>query len=316
MSFVVKAIIGKEYGSTVCQFEGRSEWKRIQRSQLQGALHEESDEQQNGSTEELMDDDDEIEEDNSTPESSTTGHVGHSRAVNSALKNAGFLSKTKFSQEKYLRKKHQKYSKEITMLKPSLRDFCEAGMTPVRADMAGSLLRFAGVRQGSVVGLVDDGIGIVTTGLLQRVCEIDRYVLGKATGTERAQCVFNLDNSPLTTVLNDLKDPNARFYDSLVIVNSGQAEASIEEVFDALNPKLKVSGTLVIYSCYIEPLLALVYKLRANPEEGQEIRFINVQLTEQMLREHEIVKERTHPIMKQSIALFRGFILSAIKVFV
>jgi hypothetical protein len=63
-------------------------------------------------------------------------------------------------------------------------------------------------------------------------------------------------------------------------------------------------------------LLALVYKLRANPEEGQEIRFINVQLTEQMLREHEIVKERTHPIMKQSIALFRGFILSAIKVFV
>jgi tRNA A58 N-methylase Trm61 len=99
-------------------------------------------------------------------------------------------------------------------------------------------------------------------------------------------------------------------------VNSGQAEATIEQVFEALNARLKVAGTLVIYSCYIEPLLELIYKLRADPIEGQETRYLNVQLTEQMLREHEIIKERTHPIMKQSIGLFKGFILSAIKVFV
>ena len=249
-------------------------------------------------------------------ETDTGAHSGHSRAIDSALNNPAFTQKTKFSQEKYLRKKHQKYSKEITMLKPSLKDFCDGGMVPVRADILGSITRFAGVRCGSVVGIVDDGVGIVTTALLQRECLIDRYVLGKATGTERAQCVFNLDKSPLLQNLTKLDDPAARYYDSLVIVNSGLAEASIREAFEALQKRLKIAGTLVIYSAYIEPLLSLVYELRQEPREDQDFRYLNVQLTEQMLREHEIVKERTHPIMKQSIGLFKGFVLSAIKVLV
>ena len=243
-------------------------------------------------------------------------HTGHSRAIDSALNNPAFSSKTKFSQEKYLRKKHQKYSKEITMLKPCLKDFCDGGMVPVRADMLGSIMRFTGAKAGSVVGIVDDGIGIVTTALLQRECLLDRFVLGKATGTERAQCVFNLDKSSLTRALTSLNDPTARVYDSIVIVNSGEAEASIDDVFRALEKRLKVAGTVVIYSAYIEPLLKLVYELRQEPKEGDVHRYLNVQLTEQMLREHEILKERTHPIMKQSIGLFKGFILSAIKVLV
>ena len=249
-------------------------------------------------------------------ESDPGKHSGHSRAIDSALNNPAFSQKTKFSQEKYLRKKHQKYSKEITMLKPSLKDFCDGGMVPVRADMLGSILRFAGVRCGSVVGIVDDGVGIVTTALLQRECLIDRFVLGKATGTERAQCVFNLDKSPLFQNLTSLEDSAARYYDSVIIVNSGLAEDSIQEAFEGLQKRLKVAGTLVIYSAYIEPLLSLVYELRREPTEDQEFRYLNVQLNEQMLREHEIVKERTHPIMKQSIGLFKGFILSAIKVLV
>jgi hypothetical protein len=305
-------VVGKKYGSTLCKSEQNGEWKRIQRSQVTGSLDKDDDAEVLDQTD--SDAEGNMKEGDSEPESSK--HAGHSRAIDSALNNAAFQSKTKFSQEKYLRKKHQKYSKEITMMKPCLKDFCDAGMVPVRADMLGSILRFSGVRAGSVVGIVDDGVGIVTTGLLQRECSIDRYVLGKATGTERAQCVFNLDKSPLTHNLTSLADPAARNYDSVIIVNSGQAETSIRETFDALQPRLKIAGTIVIYSAYIEPLLNLVCELRQEPTDGQEFRYLNVQLSEQMLREHEIVKERTHPIMKQSIGLFKGFILSAIKVFV
>ena len=307
----VKSIVGSKYGSTICKFDGRSDWTRIQRSQVTGSLDENPGDdcmECSGSDEDV----DTKDPEKSEPENGQ--HAGHSRAIDSALNNPAFSTKTKFSQEKYLRKKHQKYSKEITMLKPSLKDFCDGGMVPVRADMLGSIIRFAGVRAGSVVGIVDDGVGIVTTALLQRECLVDRYVLGKATGTERAQCIFNLDKSPLFQNLTRLDDPAARYYDSLVIINSGQAEASIRDTFDALQPRLKLAGTLVIYSAYIEPLLNLVYELREEPKENQEFRYLNVQLTEQMLREHEIVKERTHPIMKQSVGLFKGFILSAIKV--
>jgi tRNA (adenine58-N1)-methyltransferase non-catalytic subunit len=249
-------------------------------------------------------------------EDQETHETGHSRAAASAASNPAFLAKTKFSQEKYLRKKQKKYSKEVKLLKPCLKDFCESGIPPIRADMLGSLLRFSGANFGSTVAVVDDVFGIITAGFLQRGCNVERYVLGRATGQERAQCAFGLERSPNLFVHRSLTSDEAieSKYDSVAIAIATSAETTIQESFEALQGKLKLCGTLVCYSRTIEPLLALLYKLRENPVEGQETRFINVQLTEQMLREHEIVKERTHPIMTQSLGLFQGFLLSAIKV--
>ena len=249
-----------------------------------------------------------------TPDADESMHIGHVRAKNSALKSTTFLSKTRFSQEKYLRKKHEKYSREITLLKPTLLDFCESCPGEVRADVLGSVLRFAGVRHGSVCGVVDDTSGSLTTSLIQRGCSIDRYVLGRETGKEKAQCVFGLERSKQVTVFKDLADAPAKLYDALIVADTGSAEVSISGVFESLGGHIKLCGSFVAYSRTIEPLLAILSSLRKPPTDAQETRYINVQLTEQMLREHEILIDRTHPVMNQSANLFQGFVLSAVKV--
>lgn len=303
--FLAKVLVGKKYGSTLCSDPTSKTWVRVQRSQVSGAHDANETNESNMDSEESLE---EINEDLGVD----SMYEGHMRATRSALNSTTFLSKTTFSQEKYLRKKHDKYSKEVTVLKPTLLDFCESHPSDIRGDMLSSLLRFAGVRYGSVCGVIDDTNGTVVASLIQKECQVDRYVLGKDTGKEKAQCTFGLDKSKLVNVIKDFTCNNS--YDSVIVANSGSTDTSIGEVFEKLNFHIKLSGTFVAYSRTIEPLLELLYSLRQLPAEGQETRFINVQLTEQMLREHEILKDRTHPVMNQSASLFHGFILSAIKV--
>lgn len=242
-------------------------------------------------------------------------HVGHLRALESALSNDAFLGKTKFSQEKYLRKKYRKYAKEITILKPTIADFCEANPAEIRSDMLGSLLRFSGTQSGSIVAAIDDVAGILTAALLQIGCKVERYVFGKNSGQERCQHMFGLDKSENVLVKRDAADTMpGRVYDSIVIAHNGTPEFDVEKAFQQLVPFLKVSGTIALYARNIEPLLSVLYQLRIDSNSSRDSSFINVQLTEQMCREQEIIQHRTHPVMQQSIFLFKGFILSGIKV--
>ena len=280
-------------------------WVRTQKSELRGVYEEE--------TEEESVDEDAMSDGGTSRSMQVDDHSGHSRAAESAMNNSAFLSKTKFSQEKYLRKKHEKFAREITVLKPCLNDFCEINSTQIRGDILGSLMRFSGVRQGSVAAVVDDGAGILTAALVQRLCSLDRLVMGRSSGQEKAQHVFGVEKSDLVTIVRDITKVS-RFYDSIMMVHNGTSECDVDSVFETLEPRLKLGGTIALYSRTIEPLLNILYELRGNPEEGQQTRFINVQLTEQMCREQEVLKDRTHPIMQQSLFLFQGFVLSAIKV--
>lgn len=305
-----KALIGQKYGSTFTYSSTSREWTRTQKSELQGVFHEsdsESPEPVEESSEMIFSNESAIET------MKVDDHLGHSRATESAFKNEAFLSKTKFSQEKYLRKKHEKFAKEITVLKPSLNEFCDLNTVTIRGDLLGSLVRFSGARQGSVVAVVDDGAGILTTALTQRLCEVDRFVFGRNTGQERAQHIFGVEKADNLKVYRNM-DEATRFYDSVVVVHNGTAECDLGDIFQKLSPKLKLGGNIAFYCRNIEPLFSILYDLRKSPEDVQANRFINVQLTEQLCREIEIVKDRTHPIMQQSVYLFQGFILSAIKV--
>ena len=303
MGCTAKAVLGQKYGATLSNTPGTREWVRIQRSELRGVFDE--DDESDGK-------DESMESSEAASGQTPPEHLGHIRAMESALNNEAFLGKTKFSQEKYLRKKHEKFSKEITLLKPTLGDFCDAHSTEIRRDMLGSLMRFSGANYTSTVALVDDANGIITTALLQRECKVDRFIFGKRTGQERAMHMFGVEKSPLLRTMRE-DSPLDKFYDSIVIAHNGTAEFEIEDVFNKLESRLKLGGTIAFYARNVEPLLALLYKLRC-PEEESEFRYLNVQLTEQMCREMEIVKDRTHPVMNQSIYLFQGFILSAIKV--
>ena len=299
----MKAILGQKYGATVSYPADTREWTRIQRSELHGVY---AADQESDGEDEMM------EADGPATNQTPTEHMGHIRAMESAINNDAFLGKTKFSQEKYLRKKHEKFAKEVTILKPTIGDFCDSHTTEIRADMLGSLLRFAGSRQGTSVALVDDANGIITAALLQRQSIVDRYIFGKRSGQERAMHMFGVEKSESLRVLRD-EFPEDRYYDSIIIAHNGTSEFDIAPMFEKLEPRLKLGGTIAIYARNIEPLLSLLFKLRC-PEEDSEFRYLNVQMTEQMCREQEIIQDRTHPIMNQSIHLFQGFILSAIKV--
>lgn len=305
-----KALIGQKYGSTFTYSSTSREWIRTQKSELQGAFYEsENDSSESGEESTATVPSNEI----ATETMQVDDHLGHSRATESAFKNEAFLSKTKFSQEKYLRKKHEKFAKEIIVLKPSLNEFCDLNTVTIRGDLLGSLVRFSGARQGSVVAVVDDEAGILTTALTQRLCEVDRFVLGRNTGQERAQHIFGVEKAHNLKVYRNM-DEATRLYDSIVVVHNGTTECDLGDIFQKLSPKLKLGCTIAFYCRNIEPLFSILYSLRKSPEDSQANRFINVQLTEQMCREIEIVKDRTHPIMQQSVYLFQGFILSAIKV--
>jgi hypothetical protein len=307
---LVKEIIGKKYGSTFISSAGSREWTRVQRSELIG-----SGEQKESPTENVGDLSSSDEKDDDVPETSSSLHVGHIRALESALNNQAFSSKTRFSQEKYLRKKHQKYAKEITVLKPSLNDFCDANPTEIRGDMLGSLIRFSAVRHGSHVAVVDDVAGVLTASLLLLGCKVDRYVFGRSSGQERGQHMFSVEKSVNLLVMREHDGgQQPRSYDAVVIAHNGTTEFDVRDAFKTLEPSLKLSGSLAIYCRNVEPLLRLFHEIRLQNNETNESRFINVQLTEQMCRELEVVKDRTHPVMQQSIYLFKGFILSGIKV--
>ena len=299
--FVGKALLGHPYGATFTHETG-SRWSRSQRTELRGAIV--SDNENNDSDIEACD-------------SVIAGkHEGHVRATDSAINNAAFLSKSNFSQEKYLRKKHDKYAKEITVLKPSLADFCESCPTEIRSDLLGSLLRFSAAKYGDSVGVIDDTAGILVTALLQRGCSVERYVCGRNTGQEKALHMFGQEKAPgLTVIRQESLASSGTKYDSIVLAHNGTTDVDLDVAYRVLEPMLKHGGALAIYSRTIEPLLEILYNLRnVSEEESASSKFINIQLTEQMYREQEIVKERTHPIMQQSTNLFQGFILSAIKV--
>ena len=304
---LVKELIGKKYGSTFVSSQGSKDWKRVQRSELHGQCQNVQ-----GIT---NDDSSEVDDPEDPAEIPASDDVGHIRALESALNNDAFLNKTTFSQEKYLRKKHKKYAKEFTVLKPSLIAFCEANPTEIRADMLGSLLRFAGANSRSAVAVVDDAAGLITASLLLMGCKVDRYIFGKSTGQERGQHMFGVENSENLRVIRDMSEAKStRAYDSILIAHNGTGEFEIDHIFNALQGQLKLSGTIAFYSRNIEPMLKLFHQLRTDTEAGSESRYINLQLTEQMFREQEILKDRTHPVMQQSINLFKGFILSGIKV--
>jgi hypothetical protein len=127
--------------------------------------------------------------------------------------------------------------------------------------------------------------------------------------------MFGLEKSPNLVVKRDAAETMpGRVYDSIVIAHNGTPEFDVEKAFQQLVPFLKVSGTIALYARNIEPLLNVLYQLRIDSNCIRDSSFINVQLTEQMCREQEIIQHRTHPVMQRSIFLFKGFILSGIKV--
>eukprot|EP00397_Hematodinium_sp_SG-2012_P020099 GEMP01020690.1.p1 GENE.GEMP01020690.1~~GEMP01020690.1.p1 ORF type:complete len:558 (+),score=152.81 GEMP01020690.1:22-1674(+) len=77
--------------------------------------------------------------------------------------------------------------------------------------------------------------------------------------------------------------------------------------FDAGFPRLVSCGTIGCYFYDAQKAMALYTKLRSDE------CFIFVKLQEFLLREFQIIHQRTHPLMNQNSSLFSGFLVSATK---
>ncbi|SNX85226.1 related to GCD10 - translation initiation factor eIF3 RNA-binding subunit [Melanopsichium pennsylvanicum] len=74
-----------------------------------------------------------------------------------------------------------------------------------------------------------------------------------------------------------------------------------------LNPQLGGSASVVVHSPYLQPLVEVQAKMRADEE------FINISVTEPWLRKYQVLPGRTHPEMTTSSTA--GFILHALRVY-
>lgn len=93
-----------------------------------------------------------------------------------ALNSSTFATKTKFSQEKYLRKKRQKHLQQVTLLRPTIMELCETYMKQSRNKICGlrwdylsSVLCQADVRSGGRFFVLDCACGLVVAAMAQQL---------------------------------------------------------------------------------------------------------------------------------------------------
>mmetsp|Transcript_54366 Transcript_54366/g.156320 ORF Transcript_54366/g.156320 Transcript_54366/m.156320 type:complete len:453 (+) Transcript_54366:50-1408(+) len=94
-----------------------------------------------------------------------------------ASNSATFATKTKFAQEKYLRKKEQKHVQQVTLLRATLFELCDTYMKAsrnkvcgLRFDMLSSILCQADVQTGGRFLVLDSACGLVVAAMAQQLC--------------------------------------------------------------------------------------------------------------------------------------------------
>jgi len=93
-----------------------------------------------------------------------------------ASNSATFATKTKFAQEKYLKKKRQKHLQQVVVLRPTVMELCETYMKQSRGKVAGlrfdylaSILCHADVHTGGRYLLMDCACGLVAGAMAQQL---------------------------------------------------------------------------------------------------------------------------------------------------
>jgi len=89
---------------------------------------------------------------------------------------ATFASKTKFSQEKYIKKKQQKHVQQVTLLRPNVMELCETYIKSnrqkvcnLRFDYLSSLLAHAHLEHGGNYLVLDCAMGLVSGAMAQQL---------------------------------------------------------------------------------------------------------------------------------------------------
>jgi len=167
------SVLGVPYGATLRKVAG-GKWERLRGGRTELTAEEAA---------EVIEDNRNLAQDNTaqkmTPEEvkALKGKMGGQEVVDAlASSSTTFASKTKFAQEKYLKKKAQKHVQQVVLLRPTVMELCETYMKQsrnkvcgLRFDYLSSLLCHADVRSGARYFLLDCAAGLVTGAMAQQL---------------------------------------------------------------------------------------------------------------------------------------------------
>jgi hypothetical protein len=280
-------LINRRYGETLIKV-GES-WSRCQPTVI-----EQSTEECEGATPEEV----EIEQEDAE----------QSKSTRAAMLSDTFAAKSVFSQEKYLLKKHKKYASEVTLLEPTIMNLSEVVGSPIRWDAIALILRYGNATAGSKVLVWDDAVGLTTAALLQRGCHVTRITAGKGTNSAKGIMDLAVSRDLLKEVrLTDLEVVD--HFDSLVIVNTENQDVTLDDIIEKSLEAVSTScGIVTVYTRHFEAASELHKRFRLAKE------YLNVTMTETFFREHQIMDQRTHPLMQSEVNLCQGFIVTCMKV--
>ena len=125
---------------------------------------------------------------------------------------SSFAQKNNFSQQKYLKKKKQKYMTIIKVLPPSIHEMCRVYMekkpekiSHLRFDALAQLLYLGNVYSNTQVMIVESCMGLVTAGALERMCGFGRILKVAENNSHHFHCakVLNQRHVPSKSVVHD-----------------------------------------------------------------------------------------------------------------
>lgn len=229
-----------------------------------------------------------------------------------AQSSSSFGEKTAFAQAKYLRKKMKKHLVQVTLLRPTLGDLCEAyfetsngACCGLRFDYLGCFLHQLALTPRSRVLVFDEAMGLVTAGILQRAALAEVFAV-TATGGLRVKAVHESggDARRLTPVqfadLWELPDDRFGGVDAAAVITA--------RTLPDLSRFVRPGGTVVTFSPFLQEAVALFTAWKAGG------RTVHVKMQEFFLREHQVLPHQTHPVMGSDVNLFSGFLVSAYRV--
>ncbi|KAL4441596.1 hypothetical protein ABPG74_021528 [Tetrahymena malaccensis] len=230
--------------------------------------------------------------------------------------NDKFNQRTAFSKEKYLQRKKEKYFFYFTVLKTTPLNVVETLylenpklVNYMRGDAFSMFMHYANIREGSNIALFDNTKGAILGGAVIRLngkgkihYMKEKMPFNQITCYSQMNVPQHLNSSVEFRNPNQVAEAKTDKFTHLLIVGDFDVTEIVEKFMHLLVP----NGVLLAYSNYLECLQNSFDLMQ------QERDFVNIKIFDIFYREHQVLKNRTHPITMMSP--YSGYILTGYKI--
>jgi tRNA (adenine-N(1)-)-methyltransferase non-catalytic subunit len=137
-------------------------------------------------------------------------HMSHDEIISKLVENsASFAQKNKFSQQKYLKKKKQKYMIYVKAIYPTAHEIARFYMdkkpdkiSHLRFDSLAQLLYLGNIYSNTQVMVVETCMGLVTAAVLERLNGYGRILKIAETANQHFHCVKLLNNIAMASLVH------------------------------------------------------------------------------------------------------------------